>query len=657
MNIEEQGILAGLKRSGPITRALQAGIAQMPILPDQRIAFADGGNIAEADRLMAEMRAKYGISDTAPPATAQPPVQQPKAQPAQQPKPSAQTGGMLSGAVNALSGRKKQLEDALGYANGGKIKGPGTATSDSIPAKVRETGEGILVSNNERIVSADQEKALHQVAQAQGFESVDSMLEQITGKPVGPTIKSAQRAAADGMAPDTDPDTDGRRQYSANAGDAFAYRGESLAQSPGRNEQISAAIGAADQGTDAVGKPEVKTPSGEHGVSQSSGPLGIADMTREQRSKAAGIFGNAVDKETGVSSAGAEGVAGMTKRFDAYAKNDGILEMRNAREDLLGSGIRLERDGKGGMAITNNGNADNPLLAVGGAAVNTQGIAGQLQGNPNLGTASDNMRQLANIKALNDSTPQGGIGILGGGGPTADEIENAEKSKRWRQDELISKINSGQGGRASKAALGAALAATISGDAQRDVAGIHAGASQNATAVAARGQEIRAASDENRNQVSMRGQDVRAGTASDRMATDTEIAQARIEERKNTGERLTLSQRRSNFEIEAARKAVAGLTPDEIKRKTANFTATGRENPDYDPTLSKAITQSNHRLYGAADDWFDQRQQAQQPAGTDGDQTTRFKADKAMSGHSLGKQTDQGYEVHDASGRLVGHYR
>lgn len=120
-------------------------------------------------------------------------------------------------------------------------------------------------------------------------------------------------------------------------------------------------------------------------------------------------------------------------------------------------------------------------------------------------------------------------------------------------------------------------------------------------------------------------------------------------------ERLTLPQVRSNFEIEAARKAISGLTPEEIKRKTSNYTATGRENPDFDPTMAKAVSLANRRKYGA-DDHFDQNQQGQQPAGNDGDVMTRFKSDQAMQGHKLGKQTDQGLEVLDASGRLIGHY-
>ena len=119
---------------------------------------------------------------------------------------------------------------------------------------------------------------------------------------------------------------------------------------------------------------------------------------------------------------------------------------------------------------------------------------------------------------------------------------------------------------------------------------------------------------------------------------------------------LTTPQLRTNAEIEASRKAIEGLTPDEIKRKTANFTATGRENPEYDPTLAKAVSQANRRMYGEADDWFDNRQQSKQPAGNDGDMMTRFRSDKAMQGYKLGKQTDRGHEVLDSAGNVIGHW-
>lgn len=83
-----------------------------------------------------------------------------------------------------------------------RITGPGTPTSDSIPAQVAETGEPLLVSNQERILSAKQEALLQRIAQLLGFDSVDAMLEAGTGLPVGPTVKKGKKAAATGMGPE-----------------------------------------------------------------------------------------------------------------------------------------------------------------------------------------------------------------------------------------------------------------------------------------------------------------------------------------------------------------------------------------------------------------------------------------------------------------------
>lgn len=88
-----------------------------------------------------------------------------------------------------------------GYANGGAIEGPGTATSDSIPAKVKQTGEPIQVANGERIVSADQDALLLRIAKAMGHKSVDEMFQAGTGKPVGPTVKYGKKHAAGGANP------------------------------------------------------------------------------------------------------------------------------------------------------------------------------------------------------------------------------------------------------------------------------------------------------------------------------------------------------------------------------------------------------------------------------------------------------------------------
>lgn len=144
-------------------------------------SFADGGKVDAAEELLKRMAGKYGVS-----AESQPVPQQAIAAPsAVQPRPATTLGEV----VEAMRNRQAQIDKAVGYANGGKITGPGTPTSDSIPAKVRETGEPIKVSTGERIVSAAQEVLLGRIAEMLGFDSVDAMLEAGTGKPVGPTIK------------------------------------------------------------------------------------------------------------------------------------------------------------------------------------------------------------------------------------------------------------------------------------------------------------------------------------------------------------------------------------------------------------------------------------------------------------------------------------
>jgi hypothetical protein len=143
---------------------------------------------------------------------------------------------------------------------------------------------------------------------------------------------------------------------------------------------------------------------------------------------------------------------------------------------------------------------------------------------------------------------------------------------------------------------------------------------------------------------------------------------------------LTPQQDRANLEIDAARAALAGMDPAEIKRKTANFTATGRENPDFDPNLSRAMKLAGRRKVGQ-DDHFD----AQMPnrdnaearsslgSGTDlgglspgysdgapavdrADVAKRFRADRSMDNYKLGRDTPQGVEV-ISGGKVIGHFQ
>lgn len=124
-------------------------------------------------------------------------------------------GGIIGKLREAITGEKSQepppkTNNTIGisgysddnpqpaFANGGKIKGPGTPTSDSIQAEVKETGEPIAVSTGERIVSKEQDALLQKIAAGMGYDSLDAMLEAGTGKPVGPTIKGGMKHAAGG---------------------------------------------------------------------------------------------------------------------------------------------------------------------------------------------------------------------------------------------------------------------------------------------------------------------------------------------------------------------------------------------------------------------------------------------------------------------------
>jgi hypothetical protein len=163
--------------------------------------YADGGEIdPEMQRKIDANKAKYnpqpkptlfsGLFGSNP------------AQPQPQPPVQAQPG-----MIGAIQNRNDELKKAANYANGGMIKGPGTPTSDSIPAKVKDTGEDIAVSTDERIVSKAQGVVLENVAKKMGFESLDAMLEAGTGKPVGPTMKGGMAHARLGANPnDLTPD-------------------------------------------------------------------------------------------------------------------------------------------------------------------------------------------------------------------------------------------------------------------------------------------------------------------------------------------------------------------------------------------------------------------------------------------------------------------
>ena len=204
---------------------------------------------------------------------------------------------------------------------------------------------------------------------------------------------------------------------------------------------------------------------------------------------------------------------------------DGILrvtEMPAGSKAPMGSGYDAAdrllggRDISKQKLITNVGGDGTAGMSA--SSVNTRGIVDQSQGNPNLGTASDNLRQIANIKALQEMTPQGGIGILGDGGI---EAANAEKTARWRQDAMLS----GLSGRARTAAM----TQVIAGQNQMAVAEL-----QQQTAM--RGQDAQ-------NGTTARGQDIQSRNEAARLAgnpVENQLKQAQTQGIMATTESATM---------------------------------------------------------------------------------------------------------------------
>lgn len=141
-------------------------------------------------------------------------------------------------------------------------------------------------------------------------------------------------------------------------------------------------------------------------------------MSPEQRGMAAEAYRGAIDTATGTGPGteldrmknpqAGQGLdfGTMAKRFDAYKKDDGLLAMRNAREDLLGSGIQMSKDANGGLVISDAGNKVKPLTTAGGSSINMK------EGNDVIARANATRGQM--INSMIQAQGGNGVGILGG---------------------------------------------------------------------------------------------------------------------------------------------------------------------------------------------------------------------------------------------------
>jgi hypothetical protein len=168
------------------------------------------------------------------------------------------------------------------------------------------------------------------------------------------------------------------------------------------------------------------------------------------------------------------------------------------------------------------------------------------------------------------------------------------------------------------------------------------------------------------------GQEVREDRRDERLGMRLDAQGKQLERRLAAGGRLTQAQQRSNFEIDAAREMVAGLSDEDIRQRTATTTATGRENPLFDPALSRAAKLAGRRKIGD-DEAFDARTGRQpaaqpaaggKPAGGD-DIAKRFRANRQFDNYKLGKSANvttkdgrqvQGVEVLDKHGKVIGYF-
>lgn len=111
-------------------------------------------------------------------------------------------------------------------------------------------------------------------------------------------------------------------------------------------------------------------------------------------------------------------------------------------------------------------------------------------------------RAKAITQSIIDKQPVGGVGILGDGGV---EAANAEKTARWRQDELLSAAKYGN---------------RAAGDAIQ--ANAHLGVEGIRSATAQRGQDVGAG-------ITARGQDLTANTEANRLAVESPLKQAQAQ--------------------------------------------------------------------------------------------------------------------------------
>jgi len=194
-----------------------------------------------------------------------------------------------------------------------------------------------------------------------------------------------------------------------------------------------------------------------------------------------------------------------------------------------------------------------------GSAVS--GMNGKMAGGDATNVLEKLNRYAEMIDAMNPSGGSGGH-VLGEVAPgmTQTDIDNAEKTARWRQDDLIGKLGRGHG---SDAAIVAALGANARSN---DVAGTNSAQLQSAklqNQAARYGHDINAQRAAENNRVQMRGQDLTAAETAARLGIEKEKVGILQADSDRLGDKTAIENAKTQGEIDdqkMLREARAGLT-------------------------------------------------------------------------------------------------
>lgn len=387
-------------------------------------------------------------------------------------------GAVSGGAVLNAIADEYQANKPSGYANGGKIEGPGTPTSDSIPAIVNETGEEIRVSNGERIVSAEQGALLEALARKSGFDSLDAMLEAGTGKPVGPTIKGGKRAAADGMSPE-------EKEWRLKTGNL-------MSEYPGKPSEYNAAASRM--------LPPVFPDGFGAKVNPDAPPVGLDKAV----SGIAGMFSDAARASNTAETKSYEQLraerAGTQQQAQPVGKPSDLpgASYSNEGRSVPVPITTAQSPTSQSRQVSNERGiitADTASASMSSPMTRRGGIAGSYDGKGvNDILERENKARAGMIDSMIAANGGNGVGIVGQEAADATARDNAEKTRRWRNDELVSLATRGNQG---------AIASLINAEGGRGVA-------EMGNETQRRNAELAAQVANNRDKLTMRGQDLNA---------------------------------------------------------------------------------------------------------------------------------------------------